>query len=422
MILLIIVCWSLLLYAWLAYPLILKYRCGRPAHAGSMCEHAPSAPPSIAVLFSAHNEEKHIESRLRNLLSLDYPADKLVVRVGADGCNDGTVEIARESAARHPNILVHEVPRRRGKAAMLKDLVSQSSESILVFTDANAAFRPDALKMLLRHFGDPAVGGVCGRLIFISAGQDESHGSTLPDPHTPGPAYSRNPILPHSDTSPESAYWRWETNLKQRESALDSCLGGNGAIYAVRRGLFWEDLPENTIIDDFVIGMKVREQGFRMVYEPAALAHESLPGHAAHEWSRRARIGAGGYQALMLCRACLLPRYGAFAWSFWSHKVLRWFTPHLMLALLIAGWGSVLARGNRPWSCNSMFGYLTTPTIVTAVMAAWALAGMLRHLAMCPEALRLVDHFMSMQAALFAGFLRFCRGNLKGYWSRTPRG
>jgi len=402
----IILCWTILLYAWLGYPLFLNLHDKRASAAGHVGEWDPQSLPTIAVLLSAHNEEQHIAERVDNLLALEYPAEKMTVRVGADGCTDDTVNIVQRQASQHAGIFCHAVSERRGKAAMLKDLVAQSAEDILVFTDANTQFQPDTLTKLLKHFDDPTIGGVCGRLIFVS----------------PKDFHADTPTLPYSDTSAEGVYWRWETELKERESALDSCLGANGAVYAVRRTLFWEDLPDNTIIDDFVIGMKVREQGFRMVYEPGALAYEALPDQVLHEWGRRTRIGAGGYQALALCRECLLPRYGKFAWAFWSHKVLRWFSPHLILVLLIAGWISLSSSIRVNPIAVSAFPYLITPLAISGLIAAWGLAGLLRRFRACPRPLRLVDHFMAMQAALFAGCLRFCRGNLKGYWQRTPRG
>ena len=260
---------------------------------------------------------------------------------------------------------------------------------VLVFTDANTVFLEGAMEKLLKHFDDSEVGGVCGKLILRSQG-----------------VAGRG--------APEGVYWRWEAGLKERESLIDSCLGANGAIYAIRRELFWSGIPDNTIIDDFVIGMKVREAGMRMVYESEAIAEEDLPDQR-DEWGRRVRIGAGDYQALKLCSTCLGPNFGRFAWMFWSHKVLRWFTPHILLlllfvslALVLQGAGSVLAR-------IVMVGLGT-------IFACGLVGTMTRGnesgvFALC----QLCDHFVAMQAALFVGFLKFCRGGLKGAWERTGR-
>lgn len=209
--------------------------------------------------------------------------------------------------------------------------------------------------------------------------------------------------------------------MKQWESELDSCLGANGAMYATRRELFWSELPVNTIVDDFVIGMKVREQGYRMVYDPEALAAEDLP-QQRDEWRRRVRIGIGDYQALMLCRRCLrpLPRRVAstllFPWFFWSHKILRWFTPHLLLLLLVVAltaWGRQIT-GVAVWM-----------PIYAAILCGYAvaLAGILlaRTLPTPPRLLAALDHFATMQCALLTGFTRFLCGRNQGPWARTPR-
>jgi cellulose synthase/poly-beta-1,6-N-acetylglucosamine synthase-like glycosyltransferase len=300
-----------------------------------------------------------------------------------------------------PWIEVVAFERNRGKVAVLRDLVAAahrhddcSQDTLFVFTDANTRFRPDALRLLARHFDNPAVGGVCGRLVFTGSGSDAEH-----------------------------TYWNLENVLKARESALDSCLGANGAIYALRPGCFWQEIPPSTIVDDFVIGMKVREAGLRMLYEPSAVAEEDVPA-VRDEWRRRVRIGSGDYQAARLCRACLHPRYGRFAWCFWSHKILRWFTPHLGLAMLAAAALS-LTCGPRPAGFTPLVLAAQAVCAGSLLLLAAALAGRLsRRLALGGPVWRLcrgVDHFVTMQAALLAGFIRYCRGNLSGSWARTPR-
>ena len=341
----------LLAYAWGMYPGVLRaLATARRRHRAGEWPNGPEDTcPSVAILLSAYNEEEHIEGRLRNLLELDYPGDKIAVVVGSDGSTDRTVEIARSVAAGHPSVRVYDFAENRGKAAVLRDLVSNVSSrapdetpEALVFTDANTVFAKDALKMLVRHFHDAEVGGVCGKLVLGAGGKRAAHIRRLP--------------LATCRSSAERTYWDWEARLKEWESALDSCLGANGAVYAIRRGLFWAELPGNTIVDDFVVGMKVREQGHRMIYDARALAYEELPETGA-EWTRRVRIGAGDFQALALCRRCLLPRYGRFAWMFWSHKVLRWFTPHLLLlTAAVACAGLARAGGRQAWFHAAVLG------------------------------------------------------------------
>ena len=378
---------AVLAYAWVIFPLLLLAVRDR-AWTGD----GPAL--SVAVVFAAHNEELHVGERIDNLLRSGRVS---AVYVGVDGSTDRTAEIARERAGGDARVRVVEHAGRRGKIATLKELVSGVAEDVLVFTDANTVFEEGTLARLVAPLDDPRVGGTCGRLVFRSA--------------TGGPA-------------DEGVYWRLETFLKNRESALDSCLGANGAIYAIRRELFPSAIPDNTVIDDFVIGMKVREQSHRMVYVPTAVACEELPESMSDEWRRRVRIGSGGYQALGLCRRCLLPRYGRFAWCFWSHKVLRWFTPHLLLLLAAAAVGGVVFPPSGGHS-----GGVVTRVVPRAVLAALVLAGLLwlggrfarRSRGGGAALLRQCDYFLTMQAALFAGFIRFLHGDLKGHWTRTPR-
>ena len=314
---------------WLGYPLLL-----------AVWPRRRSIPPRVAdgpegrcaIVIAAFDEEAVIEARLRNLAEVKLPEGTEVL-LGGDGCTDRTMDIAREWAGRIPALQLFDFKERRGKPAVLKDLVSRTAADYLVFTDANTIFADDAVAHLLAPFVDAEIGGTCGQLVLTSA---------------------------DSETR-ENAYWRWETWLKVRESRIDSCLGANGALYAVRRSLFWEKLPDTTIVDDFVIGMKVREQGHRMVYVPDAIAREEQPERIADEHGRRVRIGAGDFQALWLCRGCLHPRMGTFAILFLFHKVLRWLTPHLMGALLLltlaGAWTLAVpgfAGGNRIWTWSAI--------------------------------------------------------------------
>ena len=406
---------GLLVGSWVGYPLCLallarltgRFRSGAHAHGGQHTggdDSRNGEAPFLHVVLSAYNEASVIKARLANLEEGDYPSDRMAVHLGTDGCTDDTADIVRAyQRSAVMQIYLYEFPENRGKPAVLKDLVAAAkdcdshSSSLLVFTDANTMFRPEAMRRLVSHFRDSSIGGVCGELVFVRPGE--------------------------TNPEAEGAYWRFETRLKKWESALDSCLGANGAIYAIRPELFWSELPFNTVVDDFVIGMKVRELGYRMVYDPSAAAEETLP-ERADEWGRRVRIGSGDYQSVSFCRCCLLPAYGWFSWAFWSHKVFRWFTPHLMIvalassllgSLLVHGWGPSAAFG----SAVVLFDLVSAGSVVLILL--WWGARLSSVLGLRFSFLSLLDHFLTMQAALFAGFLRFARGNMQGSWGRTPR-
>ncbi len=255
------------------------------------------------VVIAAHNEESCIRARIANLRALAAPGIRRIW-VGDDASSDGTRAILEKLAQQDSDLRVIAGATRQGKAGILRQLVAAIDREpdppdLLVFTDANTRFDAAAVNELRVPFQDPRVGGVCGRLIFE------------------GPASAGR----------ELDYWARENEWKRAESRADSCVGANGAIYALRRALFWADLPANTIIDDFVIGMKVRERGWRMVYRETALAWEEAPAGWSDEYRRRVRIGSGAFQALGLCGGCLRPRYGRFAVMFALHKVVRWMTP-----------------------------------------------------------------------------------------------
>ncbi len=388
----------ILLYTWLGFPswILLQDR-RRNRHKSSASKSQDNAAQHVSILLSAWNEADVIEQRILNIKNLAYPDTHISIYIGTDGCTDETADIVRAYCQQGAtNITLCAFENNRGKASVLRDLMARAMAdhpegTLLVFTDANTIFKPDALTKLTQHFHDPAVGGVCGRLRFE-----------------------------RQEDQPEHTYWAWETHLKVAESNLDSCLGANGAIYAIRASCFWLDLPTQTIIDDFVIGMKVREAGLRMRFEPDAIAYEDLPAMQA-EWQRRVRIGSGAFQALAWCRACLHPRYGWFALFFWSHKVLRWFTPHLAMLLFASACGILwLQRQVQP----------TTALVPAAIVAGFVAIGCLtatykwipaQDAAAWYRYWGKVHHFVMMQAALFAGFIRFCRGNLSGSWQRTPR-
>ena len=381
---------AVLLYAWLVYPLLVLALAKRRPGAASLPGASP-AGKTVHIFIAAYNEEQVIAERLRNLEAACTGFPGIRILVGDDCSDDRTAAIVEAWAGTHPNFRLIRAAKRGGKTAMLKKLFADGpldEDAIIVFTDANTRFAPDALGRLLAPFANPLIGGVCGRLVFTSA---------------------------TDETVTENYYWRAETILKEAESRLDSCLGANGAIYAIRRRLFWSAIPDTTIVDDLVLGLKVREKGYRMIYASEAMAYETAaPEH--DEFRRRVRIGAGDYQALVLCRKCLHPRYGLFAWVFWSHKVLRWFTPHLLAALFILP-VIYIARapaGDRLAPLMS-WGWGIAGTAVMIGIGCEKPSGRLLRV------FRLWAHFSILQAALFVGFIRFCRGGLRGTWERTER-
>ncbi|MGH7200079.1 MAG: glycosyltransferase family 2 protein, partial [Planctomycetaceae bacterium] len=200
-----------------------------------------------------------------------------------------------------------------------------------------------------------------------------------------------------------------ENFLKRCEGRCDALLGVNGAIYAVRRDGY-RPIPPQTIVDDFLIGMRLHLDGLKLIYDETALAREETPANADAEFARRARIGAGGFQSLRWLWPLLDPRRGRIALAFWSHKLLRWCCPLLLLVAVVA---NVLLSGERfylRWLLVQECFYLA------ALAGLWCLRGRGRW-----RAARLPGLFVSLNAALAVGFVRWLRGTQKSAWKRTAR-
>lgn len=338
--------------------------------------------PLVAVVISAYNEERHLAARIDNLLALDYPADKLVAYIGSDGSRDRSPEILARYAD-EPRIKGFAFEQNRGKANVLNDLVARGTEPLLVFSDANTFFRPDALKKLVAGFADPRVGGVSGELRLMGTGGDNQ----------------------------DSLYWRIEQFLKFFEARLGALLGANGAIYAIRRSL-WKPLRPDTICDDFCVAMNVSAAPARLLYEPRAWAEEDTPERIDEEFKRRVRIGIGNFQALMRHPEYLLRTSTATRFAYLSHKVLRWIAPHLLILALVAS--SVLAIDSLFWRCFTAAHWLA---FLGSAAALWATNRGVK----LPKLVKLVAFIYALNWAFLVASWRYATGRYGGAWARSSR-
>jgi cellulose synthase/poly-beta-1,6-N-acetylglucosamine synthase-like glycosyltransferase len=362
----------LVLWSYAVYPSILRHHARRaPARSSVSTSWA-----SVDVLVSAFDEETSIGPRVENLLAQHYPGS-FAVSIGCDGCHDRTADRARESGG--GRVSISEFAVRRGKAAVINDLVGRSTSEILVFTDANSSFDPDAVTRLVERFADPAVGAVCGRLELEPAD---------------GAGFS-----------PETEFWDRETRLKEAEGRLGICLGANGAIYAARRELV-RPLPEDTALDDFLIPARIAASGYRVEFAGDSIARERFSRDVATEASRRLRIGIGaGGVLLREGRLLDFRRNPRLALAFFSRKVARWLAPLFVLAAItIALFSSTL----RPLA-----------SVLVAALALLAASVFLRpRLSGWPGRLY---YFGVINLALAAGVVAGLAGYRRPAWPRTGR-
>jgi cellulose synthase/poly-beta-1,6-N-acetylglucosamine synthase-like glycosyltransferase len=274
------------------------------------------AMPSATLVISAFNEALHIQSKIENALALDYPSHLLQVMVISDASDDGTDELVLKFANR--GVLCCRQSERLGKSAGLSRFCPQASGEILVFTDANSMFRPDALKNLVRHFDDPTVGYTVGRQL-----------------------YDRHATEASADS--ENFYWNIELCLKDWESRLSSVVGADGAIYALRKELFEPLAAED--INDFLLPLKVIVKGFRGIFDPTAICFEDAAPDFQGEFRRKYRIVNRSLRAVTKVPQALNPfKVGGFAGLLFAHKVMRWFAPLFLVVMLVCSGGLAFAE------------------------------------------------------------------------------
>ncbi len=373
------VCLVFLAYVYVGYPLLLWVLPKRDVAARG--ELSDADLPTVSLVIAAYNEEKVIEEKVRNALALDYPREKLEIWVASDGSTDGTNEILGRFEAE--GVRVNYVTPRGGKTRALNRTVPLTSGEIVAFSDANAMYRPDALRKLVRHFRNPAVGGVSGDVQLLN--EDVSFGQS------------------------EGLYYKYERFIQLMESRFHSIVGADGAMYAIRRELFVPP-SNNIILDDFVVSMTVARQGYRVLYDPEAVATESATPDAAQEFRRKIRISAGAAQAIKQGEGLPRPDQGWFVLCYLSHKVLRWLSPWFLLGLLFAN-VHLLDRGA---------GYVL---VLLAQLACYGLALVgVRHAKSKMPSLVQVPFFFALQNAAYAiGFVKGLLTVQAGTWERTGR-
>ncbi len=339
-----------------------------------------SFQPVVSLVISLHNEEKFIAQRIANFEALDYPPERCELLLGDDCSDDRTRAIIREHLTRNLRICFFPFDTHQGKTAVINTLVPQARGEIIAFTDANTFYAPDSLRKMVRHFADPQVGSVSGRLLLKSA----------------------------TGVNTDDSYWKYETLLKRREDDLGVLLGANGGIYTLRKALFRPLKSDVIQIDDFIWPVSVYRQGYRGVYEPAAIADEEASPYVEAEFRRKIRIGTGDYRALLECGKLLLPWKGWIAFSFWSHKVLRWLAPFLLLALLLSNACLLDRTGYRELFALQASFYVLAGLGIFVSKQSHVLA----------KILRVPYYFVGSNIALLIGCYKCVTGRQKATWTQ----
>jgi cellulose synthase/poly-beta-1,6-N-acetylglucosamine synthase-like glycosyltransferase len=336
--------------------------------------------PRITFIITAFNEEKDLARKIEQTLSLDYPAQNLELIVASDGSTDRTDEIARSYAGRGVRLL--RVEGRVGKTETQNQAVKAATGEILVFSDATTRYDQQALRKLVRNYADPAVGAVSGRYEYFNP---------------TGAAIGLGSVL----------FWKYENLIKRQQTSIRTITGCCGCIYSVRKSAYVPLPPD--IISDLCEPLKVLESGYRIVFEPEAIAFEETTEQAREEFSMRVRVAVRGMRGLLFMRKLFNPfRFGFVSYQLIGHKVSRWLVPVFLLVLFVA---------------NLL---LLDRTFYQVTFALQALAYLAAAVGWFGERLRLPLvsiplYFVTVNAAMVVAMYRVIRGHRAVTWETVRR-
>jgi biofilm PGA synthesis N-glycosyltransferase PgaC len=341
--------------------------------------------PDVTILVAAYNEEQYIEDKIANTLNLDYPKDKLSILFVTDGSTDNTPDMVKKF---HAVKLFHEF-QRKGKIHAVNRVMKHVSTPIVIFSDANTLLNRSAIKHIVRHYQDEQVGGVAGEKRIYKHEEDNASGSG------------------------EGFYWKYESFLKKKDAEVYSIVGAAGELFSIRTVLYQEP-PENIIIEDFYLSLRICAKGYRFMYEPEAYALETASASVKEEWKRKVRICAGGFQAMAKLKQLLNPfRYGILSFQYISHRVLRWTLAPLFLPIVLI--------------CNLRLA-MVEPYLYTLLLLAQvsfyllALLGYyFREKKISIKGFFVPYYFMVMNLSVYAGFVRYCKGKQSVVWEKAER-
>ena len=342
--------------------------------------------PTMTLMICAYNEEDVVAEKMENTLALDYPKDKLRIMWVTDGSNDHTNELLKA----YPEVDIVFSPERRGKTSALKHGLRELKTRYVAFTDANTMINGGALREIARLFADPTVGCVSGekRVAARKAGEMAAEG--------------------------EGLYWKYESTLKRWDSELYSAMGAAGELYAIDPTLCRE-VPDEALLDDFMLSMYVVQGGKRIAYTPDAYAQEYGSANIHEESKRKRRIAAGGLQSIWWLRTMLNPlRQPLVTFQFVSHRVLRWsITPIAMVLLLLVNIALVVKGAGM---------FYTVMLILQTLFYLMALAGWLQNrFGYKNKLLYTAYYFVFMNFNVFRGMAYLKSHGKSGAWEKAKR-
>lgn len=345
--------------------------------------------PNVTMFIAAYNEKDYAEAKTRNCFDLDYPVEKLEIIWVTDGSDDGTDQILKQIKG----ITVLHEPERNGKIAAMNRGMAFVHSPIVIFSDANTFLNREAVRNIVQAFQDPHVGCVSGEKRISGKTKDNAAGTG------------------------EGLYWKYESFLKKNDALLYSAVGAAGELFAIRTELF-KEVEKDTLLDDFMISMRIVASGYKIAYTPDAFATETASASVKDEMKRKIRISAGGIQSVVRLRQLLNPfRYFVFSWQFISRKVLRWlFVPFALPALFAINFIILIDKG---FYQHGIYQVIMSLQVLFYLMAIFG--WILRDSKISFKILFLPYYIFIMNYAVFPGLIRYFRGKQSVNWERAKR-
>ena len=345
--------------------------------------------PEVTLMVAAYNEKDIVGAKMKNTLELEYPKDRLKIVWVTDGSDDGTPELLLQ----YPEVTVYHRPERAGKIEAMNCGVKLSTTPIIIFSDANTMLGKESIRRIVHFFADPKVGCVSGEKRIFSKEKDTAAGAG------------------------EGLYWKYESFQKRYDARLYSVVGAAGELFAIRRELFAE-VERDTLLDDFIISLRIAMRGYITQYDPDAYAYETSSVNVKEELKRKVRIAAGGFQSMVRLAPLLnIFRYGILSFQYISHRLLRWTLAPLCLLLLLFS-NFMLSWQTGIFVC----GFFSVVFWLQALFYTMALLGWFlenRHIKL--KILFVPYYFFIMNLSVYLGFFRYLKKTQDVNWERARR-
>lgn len=382
----------LLFYTYIGYALVLflLLKIKKVLFPKKIVSFDSSYEPDVCLFVTAFNEKDFIKQKVENSFSLDYPQEKVQYLWITDGSNDGTPELLKK----YDLLEVHHLPERRGKMHAMNRGVKFVKAPIIIFSDTNTILGKQSVREIVARFSNEKTGCVAGEKRIVEKDVDAAAGAG------------------------EGLYWKMESWIKKMDAELNSAVGAVGELFAIRTELF-EEVETDTLLDDFMISLRIVQKGYNIAYTSSAYAEETASLNVGEEFKRKIRIAAGGIQSIFRLKSLLNPfRFGLYSWQYFSHKVLRWTLAPVSLFLILPV-NLLIVWQQNGWFEFQFYSVMLYNQLLCYLMAAlgWYLENKKLHF----KLLFVPYYFLFINYTSIRGIFRYFKGKQSVVWEKAKR-